>query len=372
MPVFSAGLIMEARQFWWENQVQFTEPCLHWIWIWIRIRIRITAQLDPFRDSFTKNGDRGESGLGVSTSPSKDKGRFLPSARLRELDLMHHWCTKTCHSFKLKHAELFQGYVVKEALKHEYLMESLLALTSLHIASEMTDPLSAAPYVSAALQYQNSAVPAFRAALHNVTPSNCDAVFASSVFMMAATMVSPLLPTGDNDNASSPTQNMLRLFDFVKGITSVVGISHQWLDNGPFGEILSPQIEALSLTGDGISFPIERLRKLNGTFTGTANPLYDTYERVIGQLEKCFAKDKAMAVPFLVLAGKVFMGELRKGEPMALMIFMHWGVILDQLDEMWWAKYSGKRLVEELSGGLLGHGKAGDEATRWARMQVGL
>lgn len=45
-----------------------------------------------------------------------------PSTRLRELELMHHWCTKTCHSFTSRLSDIFQGYVVEEAVKHDFLM----------------------------------------------------------------------------------------------------------------------------------------------------------------------------------------------------------------------------------------------------------
>jgi hypothetical protein len=286
---------------------------------------------------------------------------------------MHHWFMKTCQSFTIKLTDLFRSHVVKEALKHEYLTDSIFALTSLHIASETSDPVSAASYVNVALQYQNNAVPNFRTALHNVTQSNCDAIFASSILIMACSVVSPLFPAGDSDIAKSSTDSILHLYDFINGISSIVDISRQWLESGPCRVVFRTRRGFEAPTEDKTTLPTEHLRHLNNTVTGTSNSLrHQTYERAIEWLERCFAEDKTMAVTWLAMAGKDFTKELQKREPMALMVFMYWGVLLDKLDEMWWAKCSGKRLVEELCGILNGHGNEWDKAKKWAKMEVGL
>jgi hypothetical protein len=304
--------------------------------------------------------------------PSQDKQQSLirVPTRTKELELMHHWCIKTCQSFTVRLANLFQGYVVQEAIKHEYLMESILALTSLHIASEMDDAISASSYVSAGLQYQNNAVHTFHTALQNITPSNCDAVFAASILTMACTIVSPVLSAGNNDRTKAPLESYLILFDFVKGISSITNTSRQWLETGPFGEIFWPDAKHVR---DGQIIPsIMLLRNLNDTVNGNTNlDLHEVYQHSIGQLEKCVAIDKHTVIRWLGMVGKNFMNELRDKSPMALIIFMYWGVILDQLEELWWAKCLGKRLVEELSDSISGCGKEWDEAIRWATEQVG-
>ncbi|KAH8586252.1 hypothetical protein B0O99DRAFT_644845 [Bisporella sp. PMI_857] len=297
---------------------------------------------------------------------------FCSSSRQKDLELMHYWFTNTCYSFTTAHADLFRGHVVKEALKHEYLADFIFALTSLHIASETSDPVSAASYVSVALQYQNNAVSTFHAALHNVTQSNCDAIFVSSILTMVCSIVSPLLPTGDNDAAKSLTESILLLYDFLGGINSVVNISRHWLKSGPCKAIFSSHRTFKPLGEDEIMLPIRRLRRLNNAATGAINSLHETYEHAIAQLEICFAESPTTAVPWLAMAGKDFANELQKREPMALMIFIHWGVLLDKLDEMWWAKFSGKKLVEELCWSFDGYGNEWDEATKWAKMKVGL
>ncbi|KAH6699681.1 hypothetical protein BKA61DRAFT_621522 [Leptodontidium sp. MPI-SDFR-AT-0119] len=308
-------------------------------------------------------------GIGLGTSLDMP---FRSSTRQRELELMHYWFTKTSSSFTTTYTDLFRGHVVQEALKHEYLADSIFALTSLHIASDTIDPVAAASYVSVALQYQNSAVSTFRAALQNVTQSNCDALFLSSISIMACAMVSPLLSTGAHDAAKSTLESILILYDFLNGIISVININRDWLESGPCRDIFRAQRRFDAPRTDETKGQIERLQNLNNAVIGAANPLHETYSHAIQQLERCFQEGKTIAVGWLVSAGKDFVIELQRGERMALMIFMYWGVLLDRLDEMWWAKYAGKRLVKELCGSFDGYGKEWDEATNWAKMEVGL
>ncbi|KAF2179273.1 hypothetical protein K469DRAFT_596866 [Zopfia rhizophila CBS 207.26] len=308
--------------------------------------------------------DHGLLRTGTTTDTS-----FWPSVRFRELELMHHWCTRSCYSFTAPFADIFRGYVVEEALKHEYLMDSILGLTSLHLASEMNDPMAASPYVRAALSYQNKAVSALRSSLQDVTRSNCDAIFLSSMVTMASTIVSPLLPTRQNDQTKSPTESILFWFNSLKGVRSIVDISRQWLVSGPLAQVLAAQQQ--NVLGKEKIGPIERLRYLNDTFVGTGNDSHEIYELAIGQLEKCSNKELS-AVPWLARVELEFMNKFRERKPMAVTIFMHWAVLLDQLDDMWWTKYSGKRLVEESSASLAGCGREWDEIAQWCQSQVGL
>ncbi|KFY88614.1 hypothetical protein V500_06237 [Pseudogymnoascus sp. VKM F-4518 (FW-2643)] len=294
-----------------------------------------------------------------------------PSTRLRELELMHHWCTKTCHSFTSRLSDLFQGYVVEEAVKHDFLMESILALTCLHIASKQEDRISAANYASEGLRYQNNAVRPFHAALHDVTPSNCHVIFACSVVTMACTIVSPLLPTSNREKVTSAIESFLPLFDFVKGISSVVYISREWLEAGPLGAMF--HMKAFGALEDVATIrpPFQRLRDLviSNTATGEISPIvHEIYLQTIDQLEVATIKNNT--VPWLGFVGKEFIEELRMRQPLALIIFMYWGVLLNRMEELWWAKYLGKRLIEELSEDLIKRGKEWEEATRWVMILV--
>ncbi|KAK9260257.1 hypothetical protein V1519DRAFT_449165 [Lipomyces tetrasporus] len=157
----------------------------------------------------------------------------------------------------------------------------------------------------------------------------------------------------------------------VKGIASIIEVSRQWLDRGPLGVMLESQLQASG--GDDAMSPVRHLYKLNDIATGTMNfSLHKVYSSAIKGLEKCFTEDKRKAIPWLVMVGDEYINEFRREEPLALLIFLYWGVLLDRLDELWWAKCSGRRFVEKFSKCVLGHGQEWDEAIRWAQAQVDL
>ncbi|KAF2471751.1 uncharacterized protein BDR25DRAFT_22689 [Lindgomyces ingoldianus] len=292
--------------------------------------------------------------------------------RVRELELMHHWSTKTCEGFWQSNVEIFRVHVTQEAFRHSYLMDAIFALTSLHLACETGDAKASCAHVGTALEYQNQTLSGLRKTLDsNITPSNCDAVFVTSVLMLVCAIVSPLLPTNFQDHRRPTTEAMLKVVDFINAITSIVDLSRPWLLNGPisgmFGTVRDKSLSAESL------LPAQRLRTLNDTYVGVEDRRYATFETAIQTLETFSSWDR----PIMVWPAKVgpkFLAELRRGDVVAKAFFMYWGVLIAHLDDMWWSRFSGKALVEDLSSALAltERSNALDELTRFCRRQVGL
>ena len=147
---------------------------------------------------------------------------FTKPIGISDVALMHHWCTRTCYSFTSHKAELFRDHAGQEALQHDYIFEALLAITLLHMASEMDDPtgITARPLISAAFQHQDKSVSGFRAALGRIPSSNCDSIFACSVLIMVCSIVSPRLSGGCNNQARYTAGAMLLLANLIKGTSS--------------------------------------------------------------------------------------------------------------------------------------------------------
>lgn len=58
-----------------------------------------------------------------SSTDASPTSAFSARSRMRELELMHQWCMKTCHSFSSDLGDVFGTYVVKQALHHPFLMD---------------------------------------------------------------------------------------------------------------------------------------------------------------------------------------------------------------------------------------------------------
>ncbi|KAJ5757622.1 uncharacterized protein N7511_006316 [Penicillium nucicola] len=251
-------------------------------------------------------------------------------------------------------------------------MDALLALTSLHLATE----LSAANeekiiHLSDALQYQSSAVPAFRTALEDISAANCDALFACSVLMMACTVVFPSLETHSRGGASSgrkvPT-DLSSLFQFVKGIHSVIDQARPSLDSGPFKLVITPYlgIEQMYSSTSEVILP-STLKKL---CHDEPSVLQDIYIHAVEMLERC-AMAEGMVVPWIVMAGERFVEQVEKEEPLALLVYICWGALFGRLEEMWWARVAGQTIVMNLSECIVKNEES-DEIVRWAKEKVGI
>ncbi|KAH8589222.1 hypothetical protein B0O99DRAFT_637153 [Bisporella sp. PMI_857] len=282
---------------------------------------------------------------------------------------MHYWCTQTCHSFTRKGSELFREHVGQEALRHDYLMEAIYAVTSLHQASAMEDPMAIRPLVNAALRHQNQSVLGLRTTLNNISPLNCDAVFICSVLIMVCAIVSPLLPTGDSEQVKPTSETVLLLIEFMNGVSSIVGLTRHWIEQGPLHRFFGVVEPKPSFIGEWA--PATDLRQLMDTEISHGNSKRQTLENAIQGLEMVSNRE-ICAVFWMIKVDFDFIDELQKGEPIAMMIFMYWGVLLYTTDDMWWKKYSGSRLVQELSATLVGYGEDWERKSRWCQRQVGL
>lgn len=296
---------------------------------------------------------------------------------MRELQLMHVWSLKTCRSFSSNLSGVFQSFMVEQAFHHPFLMDSLLALTSLHIASGTASSNDndvnnhhgslnlalVSEYIDDALHYQNSAVPAFSSALENISPLNCDALFACSVIMMACAFAAPLIGSSRGNTRESLTSP----FHFVKGIHSVIDKARPWMANGPFRFAIITHSDDDWESSQQDNEVFHRLRKL--CFHGDP-AIRNILFHAITLLRNCFAKDETMAIPWIVVVGEDFADLVQQEVPMALLVYMYWGVLLSRLKEVWWATLSGRGIVNDLAKELAGI-DGWTEAIQWATEEVG-
>ncbi|KAK3055576.1 hypothetical protein LTR09_003496 [Extremus antarcticus] len=152
---------------------------------------------------------------------------------------------------------------------------------------------------------------------------------------MATAVVLPLL------HGESTAQCLLHIQDFLKGVWTIIDMNPDAFRKGPcasmFGQ--TSQQECTASADDILA--IRRLRDLGDTYDAGGQ----MYDDIINELELCFTLNHKRAIS--------------------------WAMALYRLDEMWWAKYAGQALVEELT---KASPRLQDEAwigaTLWARDQV--
>ena len=304
---------------------------------------------------------------------------------LADLELMHKFSTETYKSLcnDPSDYDAWQIIIPQKALEYDFLLNGVLAVGALHRATTAVAAPAALPYVDTALQYYNRAFAPFQQALDNLTPLNCEAVFAHSIII---TVISVALPQFTTERNKSPgmTETIIVIFELLQGVKRIMNISKPWLKAKLFTRrhdflrdpVPDPETLNSIIPETGLAFA--KLSNLNNTLASFDPEQHHINKESISLLCRCYTRYATTKEPSAVLTwisavGKDFVHCLRRRQPFPLLILMHWGVLLGELDgEMWWARNSGKALVAELLIALPTEAFQWDGAQLWPKERLGL
>jgi hypothetical protein len=187
---------------------------------------------------------------------------------------------------------------------------------------------------------------------------------------MVCSIVSPLLSEGCDNQPKYTAEAILHLADFIKGTSSIVDLSRPWLEQGPLHKMFGTKCKHF-FAATKKCFPAEEVRHLRNTAVGCDISSRQVLDDALQELEKAFNGEQS-TIKWVVRVGSTIIDELKRGDSVAITIFMLWGVLLHGLDNTWWTRFSGRRLVEKLSISLSGPGEGWNKLTIWCRGQVGL
>ncbi|KAK2029027.1 fungal Zn binuclear cluster domain-containing protein [Colletotrichum zoysiae] len=292
----------------------------------------------------------------ATTDPFPYFSRFLTdlnktetaSGWISDLELMHHYTSVSYQTFSNSSVgqKTLQYDVPREALSYSFLLHQILAFSAYHLA--YLQPECRHVYLMQAAQHQNDAINGMRGTLlGTITPTNCNALFASSIFLTLSAFAT--YPSYEKHNPSfSPIDSILDIFTLTDGMSVILRTSDEDLRKGPLREIF--------IRGAGDATPT--------TVEATLQPLFDrlpglsTQLTEIGALEhegkyiivnaiialsKCIAKVStvnAMSAPvefravFLwpIMMSTDYLDSLRQRQPAALVVLAHYCVIVHLAD----------------------------------------
>ncbi|KUJ09540.1 uncharacterized protein LY89DRAFT_740625 [Mollisia scopiformis] len=341
--------------------------------------------------------DAGSSVVSTSTSNSETqnstpivKKHTFDSRRLLELELMHRWSTKTYESLCSvpEDYHYLQIEVPRGALRHDFLLHGVFAITALEMALS-GDPAKSPEYICIAMEYYDWASESFRAALCSVTSENQHYLY---IFAIAATIINLAMPDENGNHLGGMLKRMVVLFELLMGACSIAVLNFNWMLDSPFSPSL---LSALSLMEKPAPEPIsEATKQAFEDLTSIIDKLgkdeesrsHAAYKAVATKLHYCFKQEsrgliRGFCIAFPVLAGEEYTAAMRVQEPMALFMLMYWGVLLNVLsDQAWWTAHIGRDLVSEISDALLQLPPQSQFSTMpewnagisWARTEVGL
>ncbi|KAK4889591.1 hypothetical protein LTR27_011669 [Elasticomyces elasticus] len=177
---------------------------------------------------------------------------------------------------------------------------------------------------------------------------------------------------------SSILDDLTVLSNLLEGTTCIIASAKTSLLNGPLGTFVrqSSHTQAGPL-GPNAQLAFEKLRTLRdeGYTALSASAMstldtastYESTSNAIDKLEICFGRhsENKLVICFRWFAtlDAMFVKRISHLDPLALLITMHWAILLANIGkEKWWARSSGKALVAEISGILSGQRR---EWLRW-------
>ncbi|KAL4735631.1 hypothetical protein BDV11DRAFT_29583 [Aspergillus similis] len=307
-----------------------------------------------------------------SASPGED----LHAAELRRLELMHKFSTETYQSFSNSPSDFhtWQVVVPQKALHHDFLLKGILAAASLHIASSL-DPSAAFTYINTALEYHNQTLTPFRHAIDDISPQSCDAVFAHSV---VTTIICIALPrhTAEKDESIGAYEKIVLAAELLQGVSKILNLYRGWVTLKPFTPGSNFWDGSTMTLDQDTETALNNLSMLTDEVSNSEQR--NMFQEAVKLLRQCFvryanSRDIASILAWLAAADKGFVYALRCRHPLALLILMHWGVLIHELDgRLWWAQNSGSALVLELLVELQSYQPRWKNILLWPKQKIGL
>jgi hypothetical protein len=290
---------------------------------------------------------------------------------------MHQWSTVTYLSSGHRNTETFRDYMVSKSLECTYLLDILLAFTSLHSASKATGVNDAQEHVITALHYQNQSIAEVNRAqvLVNISEATCDPVILMVTLNALCALVASLVPATRGEQLESSSEILLRVHKYMRDMTRIGERYREWVANGELAKIFPPLPVPMA-----VSFRHHSTTEKVGALCNAVLAILDlddvaspVFRDAIEKLEKAHADNHGRSVfPWLLIVDPALFQKAGLGEPAALVILVCWGTLTFVLENLWWTKFVGRRIVEDLSSQLIGCDEKWSEVLGSCYEEVGI
>lgn len=271
---------------------------------------------------------------------------------LVELELLHHWHTVTAVSLTENEAlsELLRIQVPKEGLSHPFVMHAILGLSALHLSQQCSGPRRQT-YRDIALRHHSHALSLFVPLLSDVTPQNCQSLFACSFLISNFSFASQGLKT---EPSSMHMGEVMEIFKLVRGTASIVERARPWIERGDMRPLLKfatcerrascsrfvyevhSRLESLITQQAGDHHPPGRLRAV---LNRSNRHLLDLCVSFIS------SNNEATFLAWPAIIDPEYLDLMQQLEPWSLVTLAHYGAVLHILTSAWWMEGWGRFLV---------------------------
>lgn len=338
--------------------------------------------------------ENGQSPLDGATDPLlRERSQGPLPARTLELKLLHHFITSTYMTFFPRESDVYcwQVHVPNMALEHTFLLDGLLAISALHLAHLETSAKKS--WLQTALRYQDLTLAGLNKALCRISSENCEAVAVCSIFVLVLSSAIPGVFDDPDDEASrNPLADLLGLRKLLEGMELVITQSEAVLRNGVLKDFFLPVLDPEAVKPRPVVPGAEEVALLNGQklcpqiLTSLARLESRITQRSSKNqtelLEACKSLSEIISPlstlsqpPALTWPHKIstsIFSLLERNDPLACLLFFHYGVVLDIFSYWWFTRTAGRRLVRALLVYAKEVDKEWEEWVEWAKTTVGV
>ena len=262
------------------------------------------------------------------------------------------WCNSTYHTLSRNERtdRVWRSAVPEEGLSHPFLMHGILALSSLHLARTGPEPSRRPAYLNRAVTHQNQALALFRELLGDINETNAKAMFAFASIVVVYTFGFPHTP--DVQVPWTCVDDFHQVLVLTRGIQQVIRAPAEFLANSDFAPILQVD-EVHAPLPDDAKATIRRLHETNEA-CAARNPSHerDVYKATINEMEEMLSwfhggmTTSSIAGRWAIRQPPRFLELLRERDPLALIMLVHYGVLLQYLKHLWCFANWGERVAK--------------------------
>jgi len=315
--------------------------------------------------------------------------------------LFHHWTLVTSRTVIScpQQSHLWQTVFPEIAFQHSYMMHSILSLTALHLTH--LHPSASPTHLPRAAHHHALALRGFRHDIKAITSANADALFATATLVFLHAFITCTDPHADHPTALAPATAAAKCTNrtlgsdwipLIRGIQAILAPAYEHVRSGPLHSTLDVQHwidllpDAPAQSPDAYNEDDAPLLQLRTTWRHDPNAatLDETlhllrharawiarYQRLDASARASWGYHGDWSAPFIwaSLTPEAYFTLLAQRQPLALLLFAHFGAVVQRLAGYWWVGDGGKRMVGVV-GDLLG--MYWEPWMAWPRRVVGL
>ncbi|OBT74649.1 hypothetical protein VF21_06408 [Pseudogymnoascus sp. 05NY08] len=323
--------------------------------------VRVNGSFSPLGSSPVSSGPQGQftpSSIspviaGSTIGEASPHGASSP-VNMLHLELLHHALTEQALyvGASQSYAQIMTDMVIPPALSYPFLMNELLALSALHLAT--VQPNRRQHLESVAAELQTSALSSFNQSCHQVTPSNCLPMFVFSSFIGNHVFYTTF--RFHSDNFHSFLEEFVKYMQLHRGVRSVISNNWQMLRELSAKALMLEDESDLPTRGEPQGNECDSLRHLLET-ADLSPATRETYMQAVESLQWGFDAQRVRHVVGLAFAWPIqisteYLDLLKQRRPEALAILAHFAVMLHSHRSAWLIGGAGRYIIESISGYL--------------------